>query len=175
MSKKIFCLLLGTAILTGVVCILNYGISFRLLEYIFVTVFTFLFSIEDIKEKKVKTLALLAMLLIGVVTEVFTFNAYAYISSFAGGILSFLIMLVMYFVTMRKLGMGDVYLVGIIGFYLGFTDTMQLVFVTLFLTVIYGIIAVLAKKSTMKTQLPMIPFMLVALFLNNTMILMSRR
>lgn len=158
-----------------VICYFNYKLSSQFVSYTIASIFTALLAIEDINEKKISNILLLAMLGISIVAVALTMNVNIYISSFISGILMFLLMLVMYFISMRNLGFGDVKLMSIIAFLIGFVDAMQLMFMTLVLTVIGGIIICILKKGNLKSEVPMIPYVFAALFVNNVMILAAGR
>lgn len=58
----------------------------------------------------------------------------------------------------KGLGMGDVKLVAVMGFYLGFKVLMSSLVITLTLTVLAGTGLLLLKKLSLKSELPFAPF-----------------
>ena len=71
--------------------------------------------------------------------------------------------------------MGDVELVSIVSFLVGFTDAMQMMFTTLIITIAVGIVNCIIKRGSLKSELPMIPSFMAAMLINNLMILVARR
>lgn len=59
----------------------------------------------------------------------------------------------------RGIGMGDVKLVGTVGYYLGFQVLMSDLIVTMVLTLIIGAGGLLLRRASLKTELPFAPFM----------------
>lgn len=56
------------------------------------------------------------------------------------------------------LGMGDVKLIGVMGFFLGFRLLMSSLVITLTLTVLGGLFVLVTKKKGLKAELPFVPF-----------------
>lgn len=68
-------------------------------------------------------------------------------------------------ITKDGVGMGDVRVFGILGLLYGMNDTFSIVFFTILLMAVYGIGVVLCKKKSMKSHIPMGPFILAAYIL----------
>jgi prepilin signal peptidase PulO-like enzyme (type II secretory pathway) len=68
----------------------------------------------------------------------------------------------------RWMGMGDAYLVILLGLILGWPEILLALFLAFFFGATYGIIAIALKKKKMKSQVPFAPFLilgtLIALF-----------
>lgn len=60
--------------------------------------------------------------------------------------------------TGKGIGMGDVKLIGIMGYFLGFQVLMSDLVITLTLTVLYGLMALILKKASLRSELPFAPF-----------------
>ena len=61
-------------------------------------------------------------------------------------------------VTKRGMGMGDVKLIAVMGYYLGFQVLMSSLILTLTLTVAGGILILVLRKGTLHTEMPFAPF-----------------
>lgn len=59
-----------------------------------------------------------------------------------------------------SIGMGDVKLVAVTGYFLGFQVLMSTLIITMLLTLIAGIIVLIKAKQGLKTTLPFAPFMM---------------
>lgn len=68
----------------------------------------------------------------------------------------------------KWMGMGDAYLVILLGLILGWPEILLALFLAFFLGAVYGIIMLVMKKKKMKSQVPFAPFLvlgtLIALF-----------
>lgn len=65
----------------------------------------------------------------------------------------------------KWMGMGDAYLVILLGLILGWPNFFLGLFLAFFLGAIYGVIALVAKKKKMKSQVPFAPFLVVGTFI----------
>lgn len=74
----------------------------------------------------------------------------------------------------KWMGMGDAYLAILLGLILGWPQIILALFLAFFIGSIYGIILILAKMKTMKSQVPFAPFLvlgtLIALFFYESII-----
>ena len=134
-----------TALAVVVMMYLKWGISRAFFSYVIVTVFLAIFSVQDIAVD-------------------------VYISSAVSCVVMFLLMNLMYLVSMRNLGYGDVKLITVISLMIGFTASVQLMFMTLLLTVVHGLALVALKKGSLKMDLPMTPYMLAALLVDSILL-----
>ena len=64
--------------------------------------------------------------------------------------------------TKEAIGMGDVYVMLLLGFMMGFANTAMLMFVSMFTASLFGIILMLFKGKNRKETLPYMPFLLGA-------------
>lgn len=58
----------------------------------------------------------------------------------------------------KGIGMGDVKLIGVMGYFLGFQVLMSDLVITLTLTVLSGLTALVLKKASIRSELPFAPF-----------------
>lgn len=61
----------------------------------------------------------------------------------------------------KGIGMGDVKLIGVMGFYLGFQVLMSSLVITLSITVLFSLFMLLTKKMSLKSEIPFVPFLAV--------------
>lgn len=71
------------------------------------------------------------------------------------------------------LGMGDVKLMAIAGLYLGLNKVMALIFWALLMSLLAGIVLIIAKKAKLKTAIPLAPFFLAGSVISNTLYIVS--
>lgn len=84
------------------------------------------------------------------------------IVSILSGLVPGLILLVVSRLSKEAVGMGDVYVVLLLGVMLGFEKTFAVLFVSMLLTAAYGLICMALGSRSRKDSLPYIPFLLGA-------------
>jgi leader peptidase (prepilin peptidase)/N-methyltransferase len=87
------------------------------------------------------------------------------ISSFLGLIVGGGAFLLVSFIHKNSVGMGDIKLVAIIGFYVGIGNLFSCVISSLLISLICGIVLILAKKINKKDLIPFAPFLMLGTFL----------
>lgn len=80
------------------------------------------------------------------------------VSSTAGLAGGGLLFLTVGLIAKKGIGMGDVKLIGVMGYYLGFKVLMSNLIITLTLTVLGGITALIFRKASWKSEIPFAPF-----------------
>ena len=78
-----------------------------------------------------------------------------------GALAGALVMAVAFLISRKGVGMGDVKLFIVIGFFVGSTSIISTMFYTFFASAIVGIILLLTKKAGLKDSVPMAPFAFV--------------
>ncbi len=78
--------------------------------------------------------------------------------TFGGLIIGFTLFIIIYYISRKGIGMGDVKLLSIEGAYVGAAVLYAVVIVTLLCTVLYSVIQLVRKKINMKDQIPFGPF-----------------
>ena len=84
----------------------------------------------------------------------------------AGGLVCGGILLLVATVAKSALGMGDVKLFFVLGLLYGVIDTYSILLFTVFVMAIVSIVLLIAKKVTIKTAVPMAPFVIVGFLIN---------
>jgi prepilin signal peptidase PulO-like enzyme (type II secretory pathway) len=88
------------------------------------------------------------------------------ISGLAGGLLAFLFFFILVSVSKEKwMGMGDAYLAFLAGFIVGFTRITFTLVLAFLIGSVCSVILMVAKKKTMKSQIPFAPFLVSAVIL----------
>lgn len=127
------------------------------------------FSVEDIKSKTISNKALLILLGVGIIETLASFNMDILINAVGSAGIMAIIMFILYFISHGNFGSGDVKLIIIITLFLLFNNAVQMVFMALVLTCLWGIGLMILKKGSIKMELPMVPFLAIALMLNALM------
>ncbi len=168
----------GTMVFFAVACTVIFGTGYwfmalyeyhllKMIRYWLLMYGLLLLAFFDARKKIIPNRALLAMvgtrtvLLIG---ECVCFPELCFeiivsaLIGLAGGGLLFLLPGIL----MKKgIGMGDVKLIGVVGYYLGFQVLMSSLIITLTLTVLTGVAALIAKKASPHSEIPFAPFVAV--------------
>lgn len=82
------------------------------------------------------------------------------ISRIAGGGIG-IVLLLLNPLTKGQIGLGDGYIIGVIGICLGFTSNVSILLVALFLSAVISIILLIFKKVDRKQTIPFVPFILL--------------
>jgi prepilin signal peptidase PulO-like enzyme (type II secretory pathway) len=93
-------------------------------------------------------------------------NFNSFINPLLSGLVPLFFFLAIYFVSRGKwLGFGDVKLVFLLGFFLGFPNILVSLFLSFFFGAIIGIGLILAKRKNLKSEVPFGPFLIAGAFL----------
>lgn len=119
-----------------------------------------LFSIEDVRKKRIDILPLLAFSVIGAIYQ--TVTRALTILEICGGMLLGVGLLGIAKMTGESLGYGDGLLFLVTGIYLGGWDNCSLLMTSLVLAFVFAIIQILVRKKSAKSEIPFVPFVLSA-------------
>lgn len=106
---------------------------------------------------------------ITLVMEFFYTNStqhYLVLTSLAGLLLGGGIFLFSAFIIKNSVGMGDVKLFAVIGFYVGLSGIFSVLFYTLLSSVIVGLVLMVLKRKSRKDSIPLAPFALIGMALS---------
>jgi leader peptidase (prepilin peptidase)/N-methyltransferase len=82
-----------------------------------------------------------------------------------GGVLS-VALFILYKVASDKIGLGDVEIMLALGFAFGYPQIFSIIFSSLFLSMVFGILLMTVKKAKLKTTIPFVPFLFIGMTLN---------
>lgn len=125
----------------------------------------------DKKEKKLPNQILGVLALIRCVILVGEIASYTALweeflaHAFLGAAFSFVLMMAAYYISKKAIGMGDVKLLAIMGFYLGFSLNYTVLFVSLLFAAAYAVWNMLRKKLEAKDEIAFAPFVSAGLWL----------
>lgn len=136
----------------------------KMLRYWILMYGLLLLALYDVKERVIPNRALLVMagirtILLGV--ECICFPALIseiLISAAVGLIGGGFLFLLAEIISRKGIGMGDVKMIAVVGYFLGFRVLMSNLIITMTLTLLGGGILLLAKKASLKTEIPFAPF-----------------
>ena len=159
-KKKIFFL---AFLLTEVVsCFLFYRYDYhwtKILRYLCLTGFMLVLAVIDHEKSIVPNKLLVAMLVIRavlLVIEVAVYPVYwkeKMISAVGGMLVGLILFLLAYVLSRKSIGLGDVKLAAVLGWYLG----LSLIWWDL--VGIYSVVQLARKKLSMKDSIPLVPFL----------------
>ncbi|MBC7257291.1 MAG: prepilin peptidase, partial [Chloroflexi bacterium] len=89
----------------------------------------------------------------------------ASVSQLVGGVVAFLIFLLVYLISPQGMGDGDVRLAAFSGLITGFPGALLAVFGSFVLGGVVGVLLLLSGKAGRKTAIPFAPFLVVTTFL----------
>ena len=115
-------------------------------------------SYDDVRDRNIRLMEVAVFGIIGVVLHII-YHSHS-IESVLGGMAIGGAMYIVSILTKEKIGKGDAAVVGVIGIFLGFTDTLVLLWLSSVLAAIFGCVYIKVKKLSKDTELPFVPFML---------------
>ena len=116
-------------------------------------------SFDDIRTRQVQVLEIIVFAVIGII-----FNLYERTNSLAsiiGGVLIGVAVLLFSILTNEKIGKGDAYIIMVTGLYLGFMNTLVLLWISSIFAAVIGMIILRKYDNSMQKELPFVPFLLL--------------
>ncbi len=153
----------------SIVCffiLINYDYPIiRILRYLFLINMLITLAYIDYKKRIIPNKILLIML--GIRIAFIAIECLLYkdlinsivLSAFLGLITGSGVFLIASFIIRNSLGMGDIKLMGVIGFYVGISDLFSCMLFSLIISLIVGCILIITKKITSKDFIPFAPFL----------------
>ena len=123
-------------------------------------VFYGLTAIDDVRTKSIRVLEVIIFAVIGVLIDVIL-KPYSWVS-IAGGVAVGAVLYIISILTKEKIGKGDAMIVMVSGLYLGFMNTMIVLWLASLLAAIFGVIMVRCQRHQIDVEIPFVPFLLVA-------------
>ena len=101
------------------------------------------------------------------------YGAMGVVASFFGDFISTIIFAVVIFIVLllaskkskEAIGQGDVFAIACVALFNSTADTMSIVVISLIISLLYGIINSIIRKTGMKTMVAYIPFLFIACYL----------
>ncbi|MDO4779118.1 MAG: prepilin peptidase [Tissierellia bacterium] len=170
--RGIISIVLGVALITfyhlgkmDLSTVLKYIILFITLVYI---------SYTDIKSFIIPNIFLILLLFFRIPSLVIDFFNYEILQVLKfyllGGLTGFGILLLVYLVTRKGLGEGDVKLYSVIGLYVGLHAVIPILAVSSVLTAAFGLLIIMLKKANLKTVIPLGPFLAMGTIFTTLMV-----
>lgn len=175
LNNKRFRILALTGIVAGIILcaeflLFSYSVP-KILRYLILLEAMFIIAWIDHHERRIPNKILLVMLavrmLILIVEWLFvpSMGMALLISSSFGMLLGGGMFLLVHFLSRGGVGMGDVKLFAVTGWYVGTSSIMSLVFLTVMVSAGYSIIMLILKKVKLKEEIPFAPFVLAGTIL----------
>ncbi len=122
-------------------------------------------AIVDLKHKIIPISLIIAALLIG--------TAFLYVSyvckmdlsaknHLSGGLGSFIIIMVLLFLSKGQIGTGDLMLFTVTGFYTGMSIALLIICLSILISGVYSTFLLISKRGSKNTEIPFAPFILLA-------------
>ena len=175
LNNKRFRILALTGIIAGIILcaeflLFSYSVP-KILRYLILLEAMFIIAWIDHHERRIPNKILLVMLAVRTMILsvewlfVPSMGMALLISSLFGMLLGGGMFLLAHFLSRGGVGMGDVKLFAVTGWYVGTSSIMSLVFLTVMVSAGYSIIMLILKKVKLKEEIPFAPFVLVGTIL----------
>ncbi len=115
---------------------------------------------EDIRTRQIRLLEIVVFGVAGIIMNL-VFKPYPVISVL-GGVLIGVLMYIFSIISHEKIGKGDALIVMVTGLYLGFMNTVIVVWVSSIMAAIIGGLYLKGKHKRLNLELPFVPFLLSA-------------
>lgn len=115
-------------------------------------------TIDDIRYRKIRASWVCLFGMVGVLLHIFFGKNSIY--SMLGGAALGVIFYILSIVTKEKVGKGDALLIGVMGIFLGFAKTLEMIWLASILAGIVGCGLMIIKKKEKNYELPFVPFLL---------------
>lgn len=114
---------------------------------------------DDLRSKKVRVIEIIIFGIVGLIID-FSIRPYSFLS-ILGGVMVGLMVYLFSVLTKEKIGKGDAFVVMVTGLYLGFQNTLLLVWLSTILAAVIG--SIIIRKNNVNTdfEIPFVPFLLM--------------
>ena len=114
---------------------------------------------DDVRSKKVRVIEIIIFGIVGLIID-FSIRPYSFLS-ILGGVMVGLMVYLFSVLTKEKIGKGDAFVVMVTGLYLGFQNTLLLVWLSTILAAVIG--SIIIRKNNVNTdfEIPFVPFLLM--------------
>jgi len=120
-------------------------------------------SIEDLKTKKVSGMYLIGFALLAVYLQIR--HIHLPLASVLGGAAIGFVFMGITILRMDAMGLGDGMVLIIVGIFLGFRQSVEVMIIAIFLVAIYALFLVVIRKKDRKTEIAFIPFLFISFLL----------
>ena len=117
-------------------------------------------AFDDYRTRSIRLVEIIVFTIIGIIINIVA-PRYT-VLSVAGGVGVGLVMLAFSILSKEKLGKGDALIVMVSGLYLGFMNTLVLVWFSSILAAIFGLVTLRKYDNYREVELPFVPFLLAA-------------
>ena len=135
-----------------------FGLTYRFIVYTMLTVNLLLISNYDIREQSVSRETVIVSVICALAVLVYNKDS-VWWDLILTGIGFTAVFILISRITRSAIGIGDAFITGVIGLYLGFFHTVTVIFLALLLGGVISIILFVMKKVSRKTPLPFAPFL----------------
>ena len=117
-------------------------------------------AFDDYRTKHIKLMELIIFAVIGICFDI-VYTKYA-LASILGGVGVGVAMYIFSIMSKEKIGKGDALLVMVTGLYLGFMNTVVLVWLSSVLAALVGLVLIRKYDNKVDKEMPFVPFILLA-------------
>lgn len=137
--------------------------EYKLIQSLMVLGLLGISSVEDLRTKKVSVVYLMGFGLLAIYLQMR--HIHLSLPSVLGGAALGLVFLGITIIRMDAMGLGDGLVLTIVGIFLGFRESIEIMVIAIFLTAIYALFLILVRKKDKQTEIAFIPFLFISFIL----------
>jgi len=116
----------------------------------------------DLKNRTIPIWLILISMVFGVITLGLSRSPTLIKAHIVGGFLAFLIIAPLVYITKGQIGTGDLLLLAVTGLLSGWTDLLNILFLSVLLSGVFSILLIVLKKGSSRSEIPFAPFIFLA-------------
>lgn len=138
-----------------------YGFSRGFIRFMLLATYLLAMTITDIRSRQIPDDATIFFSILFLIFHISSLNTLIILNSFIGVVIGVSLPFLAYLIKKEYIGLGDVKLIACVGLIAGFPEIINIIARGLILSALFSIVMLATKKVTIKTQLPLAPFILI--------------
>ncbi len=122
---------------------------------------------SDLRNRTIPIWLILSSMVFGALLLCFSSDYISVKAHIIGGLLAFLIIAPLIYMTKGQIGTGDLMLLAVTGLFSGWTSLLNILFISVFLSGVFSLFIIVLKKVSGRSEIPFAPFIFLATVIVN--------